>query len=500
MHTLTIKDVTLPSPPAIGLRILEAVKKGEASFEELARIIQVDPALTAKILQVANSSFYSMPNTVNTIEMALTVLGTNVAKNIALSFILPKDMNGTDSEGFNFTYFWKRAVTTAVAAELLASLLRYKNEDLFVTALLQDIGILVLNLSRPYEYRQVLDEKRVTEASILLSEQKILGFDHQEVGAELLTKWGLPETISTMIRCHHRTDFPEEVRMPLNVLHWSTMLASIYYGSRSVDKVQMLKAEICPAFRIDAESIDILVDSVAQKSVEVFSFFEIDPGEMKPFSLMLQEANEELRRINLSYEQVVMQAKQARKKAEELAAELLEANTKLRDLAFRDGLTGLYNYRYFQELLEIEVRRATRYHSPLSLILFDIDFFKNVNDSYGHPAGDEVLRCLAKLVTTTMRTTDIIARYGGEEFAVILPMTDLLGCKIFAERLRRQVEKMKAVVAGIPIRITISLGLTSSGVEMMSIDKSRMINAADAAMYQAKQKGRNRVDVMEMQP
>lgn len=499
MYDLTKKDIKLPSPPAIALRILEAVKKGDSSFEELARIIQVDPALTSKILQVANSSFYGMPNTINTIEKALSVLGMNVTKNIALSFVIAKEMTGVGSEGFDFTHFWKRAVTTAVSAELLASLLRYKNDDLFVSALLQDLGVLVLYLCRPAEYRQVLDEKRVIEASIRGIEQKMFGFDHQEIGADLLERWGLPETISTTIRYHHAHDCPEEIRMPVDILHWSTMLASIYYGSRSVERVQGLKTAICSGFKIKTEAIDALVDSVAQKSVELLSFFEIDPGDMKPFSLLLQEANEELRRINLSYEQVVMQAKQARKKAEELAAELLEANGKLRDLAFRDGLTGLYNYRYFQELMDREISRATRYHLPLSLMVFDIDYFKQVNDTYGHPAGDVVLRCLALLVTSTMRTSDMVVRYGGEEFAVILPMTDLAGCKVYAERLRRQIEEMETVISGTIIKISVSIGLTSYEPEMKTINKIQMINAADAAMYSIKKNGRNRVGVMRLQ-
>ena len=498
MHE-TIKDIKLPSPPAIALRILEAVKKGDASFSELARIISVDPALTAKILKVANSSFYSMPNQVNTIEKALSVLGMNVMKNIALSFVIAKELTGHNHEGFDFIYFWRRAVTCAVSAELLASLLHYKNDDLFVSALLQDIGVLVLHLCWPGEYRQVLDEKRVTEASVFGSERKNFGVDHQEIGADLLTEWGLPDTISTMIRYHHTSDCPEAVKMPVNILHWSTMLASIYDGSRSVEKMLRLKAAICPRFQIKEEAVDTLVDSVAQKSVELLSFFDINPGEMKPFSLLLQDANEELRRINLSYEQVVMQAKQARKKAEELAAELLLANAKLRDLAFRDGLTGLYNYRYFQELMDREIKRATRYQLSLSLIVFDIDLFKNINDTYGHPAGDEVLRNLAILVTTTMRTSDLIVRYGGEEFAVILPLTDLSGCKVFAERLRRRVEEKEFVVAGISARITISLGLTTYEPSMRVMDKSQMINLADAALYQAKQNGRNRVGVSQLQ-
>jgi diguanylate cyclase (GGDEF)-like protein len=262
-----------------------------------------------------------------------------------------------------------------------------------------------------------------------------------------------------------------------------------------VEKARELKAAICPRFQIKTEAIDRLIDSVASKSVELLSSFEIDPGEIKPFSLLLQEANEELRRINLSYEQVVMEAKQARMKAEELAAELIEANTKLRELAFRDGLTGLYNYRYFQELMDREVSRAVRYHLPLGLMLFDIDFFKKVNDTYGHPAGDVVLRNLATLVKSTMRNSDMTVRYGGEEFAVILPMTDLAGCKVFAERLRRRVEEMETVIDDIPITITISIGLTTYEPSMQGIDKSQMMRVADSALYQAKHKGRNRLVV-----
>jgi len=286
--------------------------------------------------------------------------------------------------------------------------------------------------------------------------------------------------------------------MQARYLRWATMLASIYDGTRSVEKLQGLKADICPAFNIQAEAIDALVDDVARKSVEILSFFEIDPGEMKPFSLLLLEANDELQRIKLSYEQVVMQAKQARQRSEELAAELLKANARLRKLAFRDGLTGLYNHRYFQELMERETGRARRYRQPLSLMLFDVDYFKKVNDLHGHQAGDEVLRCLAKTVRAALRSTDLVARYGGEEFAVILPMTDLAGCKVFGERLRRQIEEMRVMVGGIAIRITVSLGLTTFEPGMVSMKTAQIIAAADAAMYQAKNQGGNSLVVRKL--
>jgi len=115
------------------------------------------------------------------------------------------------------------------------------------------------------------------------------------------------------------------------------------------------------------------------------------------------------------------------------------AYNRLNSLVYIDALTNLYNHRYFQESLNNELLRAQRYNSVVSLLIFDIDHFKKVNDSYGHPAGDKVLSNIAVTIKNTVRPSDIVARYGGEEFAVILPETDFTGVKTFcrtAETLR----------------------------------------------------------------
>jgi diguanylate cyclase (GGDEF)-like protein len=364
---------------------------------------------------------------------------------------------------------------------------------------LQDIGILVMYLCRPHDYLRVLDEKKATGVDIEVVEQKVFGFDHQEIGAELLQEWGLPENIYGPIRHHHGGTCSEEWRMSADLLRWSALLASVYHGSRSAERVRDLKLELVDRFKIDEERIDAMVDSVAEKCIDILSCFEIDPGNMRPFSQLLQEANDELRRLNFTYEQLVMEFKQAKEKAERLAGELQKANTKLRELVFRDGLTGLYNHRYFQELMKREMSRSVRYRSVLSLMMFDIDHFKRVNDTYGHPGGDVVLRKLAELVQASMRTSDVVARYGGEEFAVILPETDPGGCKVFAERLRRKVEQMETDIDGTLVKITVSIGTATYVPGMAANDKSQLIDAADRALYQSKQNGRNRVSVTVIQ-
>jgi diguanylate cyclase (GGDEF)-like protein len=183
--------------------------------------------------------------------------------------------------------------------------------------------------------------------------------------------------------------------------------------------------------------------------------------------------------------------KQAKETAENLAAELQKANEKLSEMAFRDGLTGLFNHRFFQEQMDKEVSRAIRYQRALALIMFDIDHFKKFNDQYGHPVGDQVLKQTAGTVLNTVRQSDLVARYGGEEFAIILPETDMKGVVILAERIRQHVAKIHLDVNGQQVSITISLGVTIWEPGTPASDKALMIGAADKALYQSKKKGRN---------
>jgi len=161
----------------------------------------------------------------------------------------------------------------------------------------------------------------------------------------------------------------------------------------------------------------------------------------------------------------------------------------MRQMATTDGLTGLINHRHFQEKAEAEFARAGRYNEPLSVLLFDIDHFKKVNDTYGHPVGDAVLKKVAAILRETVRTSDIAARYGGEEFVALLTNTDHEGAKKMAERIRSSVEKGRYVLDGKNIPITISVGSASFPPD--GKEKKELIEKADQALYWAKGHGRN---------
>ena len=161
--------------------------------------------------------------------------------------------------------------------------------------------------------------------------------------------------------------------------------------------------------------------------------------------------------------------------------------------AITDGLTKLYNRRFFMNQLMQEMDRSRRYQSPLSLLMIDIDNFKNYNDTNGHPAGDALLEKVAKLFLRTVRKTDYVTRYGGEEFAIILPETLLLNAKLVAEKLRRTIEKehFDNQEAQPGKNLTISLGVAEQKKELNSSED--FIISADEALYKSKEAGRNRV-------
>ena len=156
-----------------------------------------------------------------------------------------------------------------------------------------------------------------------------------------------------------------------------------------------------------------------------------------------------------------------------------------------DGLTQVYNRRYFEETLERELARCSRYARSLSLVLLDIDHFKQVNDTYGHLAGDYVLKQLASTIKTRIRREDILSRYGGEEFSLLLPEVDHAGAATLAEKTRRLVEKAHFEFDKQKIPVTVSAGVAS--VDGTQADAQDLIRVADERLYEAKQGGRNRV-------
>ncbi len=242
--------------------------------------------------------------------------------------------------------------------------------------------------------------------------------------------------------------------------------------------------------------------------LEAFKEGDVNNYLSKPFEskelrrlvrLSIQEQQIKKREDNL-WEELMLKVKEAtfecenkNKLLETEQERIRKLNIQLEKLAITDGLTGLYNYRYFQKRLSEEFSRAVRFNLSLSCIMIDIDHFKNVNDMYGHQIGDEILQVLSGILKDSIRDIDIAARYGGEEFALILPQIDIDGAGIMAERLREKVESYFFSDWSKPIiNITVSIGVTTYPGDGIK-NGNDLLKRADNALYKAKHMGRNRV-------
>jgi diguanylate cyclase (GGDEF)-like protein len=204
----------------------------------------------------------------------------------------------------------------------------------------------------------------------------------------------------------------------------------------------------------------------------------------------LRNQNMQLEILNNNLERLVRERTQA----------LEEANERLGQLAITDGLTGLFNHRYLHERLALEVERALRTGLSLTMLMIDVDHFKSYNDRHGHPAGDEVLRTVARLLREERRVNDVVARYGGEEFAILLVDVDRSAGGRLAERIRERIARHpfahgKEQPGG---AITVSIGVADSPGNGGTA--RALLEAADAALYHSKDKGRNQVTVSSIRP
>jgi diguanylate cyclase (GGDEF)-like protein/PAS domain S-box-containing protein len=193
----------------------------------------------------------------------------------------------------------------------------------------------------------------------------------------------------------------------------------------------------------------------------------------------------------------ITERKLAEQKIQQLVQQLEQERNIAQVNSITDSLTGLFNRRYFDEALKTEFYRAKRYGENLSLIILDIDYFKNYNDHYGHLAGDDCLRQIGTLLNSIIgRVSDIAARYGGEEFVVILPKTDYNGAKTIAEHIRKAIEELMIPHerSSIAKYITVSVGGVTVGTSELNVPE-QVVLLADEALYHAKRGGRNRIEI-----
>ena len=271
--------------------------------------------------------------------------------------------------------------------------------------------------------------------------------------------------------------FEEKYTFVQHINNTDWVIGSGFYLSSIEDKLLQEKTDIRTVFSKKAK--DIIYVSILMIFIALIISYYITKKlrkSFKDYEKHIESKNMQFAQLNDTLEI----------KVQERTAELEEMKDNLEVLATTDILTNMHNRYSLMKILESEIRRAHRYKTPLSIIMYDIDFFKKVNDTYGHDVGDSILSALSKFVQDSLRDTDIVARYGGEEFVIILPNTTLKDAKYFANRLRVEVQNYSFESVG---ELTISLGLAELDTNE---DIDMLFKRVDNLLYKSKKDGRNR--------
>jgi diguanylate cyclase (GGDEF)-like protein len=474
---------TLPSLPAIAVQVLELAQKDHVDIAEIARAISKDPALSSKILRTVNSSFYGRANTISTISHALVLLGLQSVKTLVLGFSLVGNLSKTKTKGFKHVTYWRRSVYAATAARLLASKLQIvQQEECFLGALLMDIGMLVLDQVLGEEYGNAHDSAG-THQQLAEVERKSFGLTHAEASGVLAEQWKLPPVLAVPMVFHdHPKDVADQALKKLaEIVSISGRCADVFVDENPAESLAFVRKSFADSFGINEADCDAMMSDISTRTKEIASLFELNLNDGASFESVLKRANETLVDLTL--------------RSQQQAEKLQKQNIKLKEQAATDGLTGLGNRASFDQFLAKEFTAALESGCAISLLMIDVDHFKKVNDQFGHPIGDQVLKVLGQVLRSIARAGDMAARYGGEELALVLPNTSKTVAAGFAEKIRRAVSAKPMTFGNVSVPVTVSIGVAAMEHRVPFKEVVHFVKAADLAVYAAKHLGRNCVKV-----
>jgi diguanylate cyclase (GGDEF)-like protein len=359
--------------------------------------------------------------------------------------------------------------------------------------LCQDLGTVLLGLRLPHLATSIQALRTKPGQARTDAERVLTGRSHIEEFVDSPMAEMLPPDLQQALRQIHDVANIGTDRV-------STLTRLAMGADTLADVVQAWPKDSCVAAAEELlkslnvkETLSKLLDNVSSRMCDLSQDLRMEIGQQLTLEEVVAEAQAAVLQMSAEQEQKASRLENLLRKQEEATRKLEAHNKKLLDLASKDPLTGLDNRRVFNRSLETELDRIARYDQGFSLLIVDVDYFKKVNDTYGHPAGDAVLKDLATRMQRAMRDADLVARLGGEEFGAILPCTTPTGARVAAERLRAAIEIVPFDIGDQHIECTVSIGGVSIGPGSAVNGADDVVELADDALYEAKKNGRNQV-------
>ena len=494
LHDRLIHCSDLPSPTGVAKRIIELCQSTDTSIADITKVIRLDPALSSKMMRIANSPLYARKREIKNLRQAIALFGLNGTLTLALAFslVIKASKHGAKPADFNYAHYWRRSLASAVFSQLLGDYLSVPDRDeLFLTGLLQDIGMLALNKIEPKIY-QHMGEPLPAHSQICDLERNTIGTDHATVGAWLLNLWKFPEPIISLVANSHENTWPDP-NHPFDLHHkiitTSSAVADIWWQDTPAEALEKATDHAEKTLSLSKDIIMPILENCMEMTNEMTRLFDIKPCD-ETLAKFVMEAAQEMKLSRNVYS--LQQSADLRKTTVSLMIRTQELEEENR----RDSLTGLFNRIYLEQLLAEEYSIAKDNNYPLTVIFLDLDHFKNVNDTYGHHIGDEILIHCAKIFLSHTRGSDAVARYGGEEFVAVLPGTDQSGAETVCGRILETIRTRPYITAeNISIDLTASVGIATLNENHNFETPESIIRSADRALYLAKTAGRNRLAV-----
>ena len=473
-----LKCKALPMVPGISVQVLHLTQDPTVGVKEVADVMGRDPVLAGRVLRAANRL---TPREVSSLHQAVVLLGMRSVSTLALGVSLSATFQGPGGREDVLDGVWRRSLYSALAGRMLADITHKElSDDVFLAGLFQDVGMLGLLAELEGEYESLIEG--VDDHELLAqTEREILGVDHAEIGAAMVDAWTLPHQLVTAITYHHNPDQAPQADRQVVRLVWASRLAADVLLSWDTDGAAHIARDcLGEHFGLDGAQIQNLLERLALEAEGLAELFDVEvmsPAVMAQTLLQAQEA-----------------LVQAALDADAEAQRLRGVNRKLTETAGQDRLTGLQNRTRLEEVMGPIFDSAKADGQPLAALFLDADHFKNVNDTYGHQIGDEVLRSIGAIM---LRFCDDQAfRFGGEEIVCLLPGCDRAQAIATADAIRRAVEAEEIDAGnGRTIHVTISAGVAVASEGSPAGSAVELLASADQALYAAKEGGRNRTCV-----
>ncbi|MFQ5609227.1 MAG: HDOD domain-containing protein [Woeseiaceae bacterium] len=486
---------SFPSPPPIALQVIELAQNPETDLGSVAHTISADPALTSKVMRIANSALYARRRQSSNLRQALIVLGLNATLTLALSFTLVATLKADPDQGLDLDAYWRRGLMSATWGKLLATEFgRRDPEEIFLASLLQDIGMLAIDKFAPEVYDGI-SPFQMPHLELAKHEKSRLKADHRMIGAWLLDSWQLPSHIVRAVRYSHDIagrGVEAEFRGFARTVAICSELADVWLFNPDEKALKQIGKDAHRHLGILPNRLAEMFETISEQVPIAQGIFEMEVFEGGQLQEISDTAREILTIRNLH---ALQEQADLRQRTTHLESE----NEELKDESNRDGLTGVHNRRGFEARLDQEFKTSTKHHWPLSMVFIDVDRFKQINDNHGHQTGDAMLQEVATLLVDNVREQDLVARFGGDEFVLLLPGSDAKETQAVAKRLveTARTRSVRDEGGSTDVSITLSVGIATQCDSSVFQSPKEFVAAADEALYHSKRNGRDQLTAYE---